>query len=159
MGGTQSEAWAVNASGQAVGWSYLAGDAVFHAFRTSSTGTLGDPGTDLGTLGGTFSFGFGINGLGQAVGYAATAGNATSAAFLADLSGPMQNLNDLIPGDSGWVLGEARGINDAGQIVGVGTVGGLSHAFLLTPAAPEPGILGMTLFAAVAMLSRRRRKL
>jgi probable HAF family extracellular repeat protein len=70
----------------------------------------------------------------------------------------MQNLNDLIPADSGWVLSEAHGINDAGQIVGVGTVGGLFHAFLLTPATPEPSGAAMALIAAIALLSGRQRR-
>lgn len=42
-------------------------------------------------------------------------------------------LNDLIPSGSGWVLSEAHGINDRGQIVGFGKYNGQHHAFLLTP--------------------------
>jgi probable HAF family extracellular repeat protein len=42
-------------------------------------------------------------------------------------------LNRLIPANSGWVLGEANGINDLGQIVGYGTIRRQTHAFLLTP--------------------------
>ena len=45
----------------------------------------------------------------------------------------MQDLNRLIPQGSGWVLGQASGINDAGQITGYGTVHGRTHAFLLIP--------------------------
>jgi len=45
----------------------------------------------------------------------------------------MKDLNRLIPSGSGWVLSEATGINDAGQIVGSGTVHGQQHAFLLNP--------------------------
>jgi probable HAF family extracellular repeat protein len=45
----------------------------------------------------------------------------------------MTDLNSLIPAGSGWVLTSARGINDAGQIVGTGTISGVQHAFLLTP--------------------------
>ena len=44
------------------------------------------------------------------------------------------DLADLIPVDAGWELGGANGINDAGQIVGWGRVGGATRAFLLTPA-------------------------
>lgn len=40
----------------------------------------------------------------------------------------------MIPAGSGWVLGEAYAINDAGQIAGYGNIGGEEHAFLLTPA-------------------------
>jgi hypothetical protein len=48
----------------------------------------------------------------------------------------MQDLNDLIPPDSGIVLVQATGINDRGSIAAIGTVNGPSlslRAFLLTP--------------------------
>jgi hypothetical protein len=45
----------------------------------------------------------------------------------------MQDLNKMISPRSGWVLLQANGINDAGQIVGDGLFHGQSHAFLLTP--------------------------
>ena len=43
------------------------------------------------------------------------------------------DLNSLIPAGSGWHLGVATGINDAGQIVGVGRHNGVQRAFLLEP--------------------------
>ena len=43
------------------------------------------------------------------------------------------DLNAFIPATSGWILEEARGINEVGQIVGHGTFRGKKHAFLLTP--------------------------
>jgi probable HAF family extracellular repeat protein len=47
-----------------------------------------------------------------------------------------QNLNDLIPPDSGWNLYGATGVNDQGQIVGYGmNADGQTHAYLLTPCA------------------------
>jgi hypothetical protein len=46
--------------------------------------------------------------------------------------GPV-DLNRLIPSRSGWVLSEATGVNDAGQIVGTGRLLGKDHGFLLTP--------------------------
>ena len=45
----------------------------------------------------------------------------------------MRDLNALIPSGSGWVLSEANGVNDAGQIVGYGTHNGDVRAFLLNP--------------------------
>jgi probable HAF family extracellular repeat protein len=45
----------------------------------------------------------------------------------------MKDLNTLIPANSGWFLQEARGINDAGQIVGSGWNNGQYRAFVLTP--------------------------
>ena len=47
--------------------------------------------------------------------------------------GRMRDLNALIPHGSGWVLSEANGINDVGQIVGTGTKNGQTRAFLLNP--------------------------
>ena len=49
------------------------------------------------------------------------------------IKGKIQNLNELIPADSGWVLLEANGINDFGQIVGSGRIGGKKRGFVLTP--------------------------
>jgi hypothetical protein len=46
----------------------------------------------------------------------------------------MQDLNNLIPAGTGWVLQEGAAINDVGQIAGYGTLNRQSHAFLLTPA-------------------------
>ena len=45
----------------------------------------------------------------------------------------MKDLNKLIPAGSGWVLLQAFGINNSGQIVGTGTIHGEEHGFLLTP--------------------------
>jgi hypothetical protein len=50
-------------------------------------------------------------------------------------NGQITDLNDRLPAGSGWVLTEAYGINDAGQIVGAGGHDGIYYrAFLLTPA-------------------------
>lgn len=85
---------------------------------------------DLGTLGGTNSQAFCINIAGNFVGTADTTNGPH--AFLYR-GGIMRDLNELIPANSGWVLIDARGINDTHQIVGSGMSGGQMHAFLLTP--------------------------
>ena len=51
--------------------------------------------------------------------------------------GKVSDLNAFIFDGSGWMLEEARGINEAGQIVGRGTYHGKEHAFLLTPLASD----------------------
>ncbi|MBU1086932.1 MAG: hypothetical protein KKD05_05365, partial [Candidatus Omnitrophica bacterium] len=48
-------------------------------------------------------------------------------------NGIIENLNDLIPSNSGWILDSARAINDKGQIVCYGTLNGTSKVCLLTP--------------------------
>ena len=45
----------------------------------------------------------------------------------------MSDLNDLLAFGSGWELEAARAINEPGQIVGLGTINGETHAFILTP--------------------------
>ena len=48
-------------------------------------------------------------------------------------AGTMYDLNTLLPKHSGWVLHDARSINNKGQIVGRGTFHGKKRSFLLTP--------------------------
>jgi probable HAF family extracellular repeat protein len=87
---------------------------------------------DLGSLGGSGSWGLAINNSGTVVGFATTRRNEYHA-FVSTNGARMQDLNRLIPSNTGWVLVEAHGINDVGQIAGSGTIRGQTHAFLLTP--------------------------
>jgi hypothetical protein len=66
------------------------------------------------------------------VGFADASDNSEHA-FISTGGGLIQDLNALIPAGAGWVLGEATDINDAGEIVGYGSVHGQEHGFLLTP--------------------------
>ena len=108
---------------------------------------------------GNDSYANSINSMGQVVGYSYTAAFAQHA-FFVDVSGPMQDLNDLIPADSGWVLNRAHAINDAGQIIGIGTFNGVgTRVFLLTPtSAPEPSAIGSLAIVGMIVLVRRRRR-
>ena len=45
----------------------------------------------------------------------------------------MEDLNKFLDPNSGWVLSDATGINELGQICGNGTLNGQGHSFLLTP--------------------------
>ncbi|MBD1804346.1 DUF3466 family protein [Microcoleus sp. FACHB-SPT15] len=125
LGGTNSEANAINDLGQVVGEAQTSsGD--FHAFFWD--GAM----QDLGTLANyTSSVAYGINNKGRVVG-AATTSSGSSHAFVR-LNNGMRDLNNLIPANSGWELIEARDINNNGRIVGYGTVNGENHAFVLTP--------------------------
>ena len=150
-GGTFSEAVAINNSGLVVGDSLISNRAD-HAFLYSGSGTM----QDLGTLGGKASAAGSINNSGLIVGDADTSSGADHA-FLYTGSGPMEDLNNLIAPGSGWTLEVAEGINDSGQIVGWGTTGGQTEAFLLTP-TPEPSSLFLLTAGAVALIGYRWRR-
>lgn len=156
LGGSSSHGSGINDAGQAVGVSLITGDAANHAFRTAPNGPIAAA-SDLGTLGGTFSEAFGINNSGQVVG-AASVLDSRQHAFFSDVTGPMQDLNSLIPAHSGWLLTDAAGINDSGQVAGTGTIGGQTHAFLLTPTSvPEPSVLSLLGLGCFGLLARRPR--
>src|SRR5437667_90547 len=127
LGGSWSIAYAINDQNQIAGQAYTRGNRAAHAFRLSDGQMV-----DLGSLGGSSSWGLAINNSGTVVGFANTRSNEYHA-FVSTNGGRMQDLNRLIPSNTGWVLGEANGINDVGQIVGYGTIHGQTHAFLLTP--------------------------
>jgi probable HAF family extracellular repeat protein len=66
---------------------------------------------------------FGINNRDQIVGSYTTQTQGISSAFLYS-NGLFIDLNGLLPADSPWDLVSAVGINDAGQIVGIGYLNG-----------------------------------
>ena len=155
---TISKANAINSAGVVVGESSLNSlNYLQHAFRYTLGGTM----TDLGTLGGDSSSAAAVNSAGLIVGDSEIiSGNGTIHAFSMMTNGTMLDLNTVIPGNSGWTLIGATGVNDSGQIVGVGIIGGVDHAFLLTP-IPEPAT-GAAMFGACALgaaaLRRRRAR-
>src|SRR5262249_51540200 len=117
LGGSSSEARAVNDSGQVAGFSQLRGNVAEHAFLYDGTAML-----DLGTLGGPSSPAFGMNSSGLVVGYAVTAGRDVHA-FVSDGT-TMQDLGTLGGNES-----QAFSINSAGQVAGLSTVAsGVWHA-------------------------------
>lgn len=120
----KSGALAINASGQIVGFSQVASGGQ-HAFLYSN-GTM----TDLGVPSGFVSSeADGINASGQIIG-SATMSNGLSEAFLYN-NGTWINLNQFLPTGSSFILTNAFGINDNGQIVAGGSDG--RPSYLLTP--------------------------
>lgn len=124
-------AYAINEIGQVVGKSGVDGDleTFYHAVRFAG-GTL----RDLGTLPrGSTSFALGINNWGQIVG--GGDGYDFSEHGWVYVQGQMYDLNDRLSApDTGWVVTEARAINDAGQIVGTAMdAQGITHAVILSP--------------------------
>jgi probable HAF family extracellular repeat protein len=129
LGGTESSAWAINSAGQVVGWSAVGKYSTIRPFSWTRSGGM----HNLGTLGGYASEARAINDFGTVIGWSYLSDNYTTHAFAWTASGGLQDLNNLIPANSGWVLMYANSINASGEIVGSGTVNGLTHAFLLTP--------------------------
>jgi probable HAF family extracellular repeat protein len=136
LGGSYSEGRAINNKGQITGRSTTSpGDPGQQFSQPNAHAFLYSDGTmkDLGTLGGSYSAGSAINDKGEVTGTASLAGDTEYHAFLY-IDGTMHDLNDLLSSrDSGWVLRGAKGVNDAGQIVGYGDFNGESRSFLLTP--------------------------
>jgi probable HAF family extracellular repeat protein len=120
LGGTTSQARAINDSGQVVGYASLPGDSASDAFLWSN-GKM----TDLGSLDGEGSAALAINNSGQVVGFTAEPEGAIQAFLYSN--GTMTDL-----GPPGGYYSEAEGINNSGQIVGVfaSPVDLNDHAFL-----------------------------
>ncbi len=124
-------AFGVNDHDDIVGEFRLPGTQVQHAFlwRDGSVIDLdGDPASN--------SRAWAVNAAGQVVGDRTT---ATRHGYYVTVDGAMQWLDDLLlPGANGaWTLGDVRGLNDAGQVVGTAKDGrGLWRAVRLDPVAP-----------------------
>jgi probable HAF family extracellular repeat protein len=90
---------------------------------------------NIGTLpGGNSSSPGYISDSGTILGQSTVSGGDTHAYMWTQKTG-MRDLNNMIPPHSGWDLHHAASINNAGVIVGYGTINGVDHAFQLTPAA------------------------
>lgn len=138
LGGSQSVANGINASGQVVGWSYTAGDNFIHAFRTAPNSPIHHGRDDLHTLAGVSeSVAYGINDSGQVAGVSFLPGNEVVHAFR---TAPNKRINpakdDL--GTLGGTASYGYGINSSGQVVGVSlTIGDLGeHAFRTAANSP-----------------------
>lgn len=130
LGGVRASALALNNAGQVAGYADLT-NGLEHAFRYAN-GVM----TDLGTLGGNYSYAIGINNSNVVVGGSfIDPADSVYHAFMT-VADSMVDLNEQLDATgAGWTLVEARAINDAGQIAGIGTFNGTAHGFLLTPAS------------------------
>ena len=127
-------AFDINDGGQVVGVMGGNDDGSGRAFLFSG-GLLQDLGVP--SVGYKYALANAINNAGDIVGFGSPSFFSPSGerAFIFS-SGSMQDLNNLIPENTGWVLSRAVDINDAGQIVGDGFKDGQPKAFLLTPTQP-----------------------
>src|SRR5262249_55006441 len=125
LGGLESFATAINASGQVVGWSDLPGGKGFHAFLHDGVRMR-----DIGPAG-LNTVATGINASGQVVGNVSGGGVTPDRAFLYS-GGKFSLLDDLAP-RPGHLISAA--INDDGDIASTRVDG---TAWLLTPGATQP---------------------
>ena len=137
LGGGNSSGWGINSSGQVIGQSQTSNDSSYHAFFYDGSIML-----DLGTLGGRASYGRGINDSGQMVGLSDNASNNRSA-FYYDGSTMLDLCLVTDCTSFGWTgFTEAWDINDNGDIIGIGSIDGQYHAFLVTVSTvPIPVII------------------
>ncbi len=129
LGGDSSSANAINNQGQIVGQAQV-GSGDWHA-SVWQRGVI----ADLGNFGSDPVCGANaVNSRGQIVGFSGQSGSDITAAHaLIWEDRTMTDLQTLIPAHSDWVLQQANGINDGGQIAGIGLHNGQIRAFLLTP--------------------------
>ena len=119
-------------------YGHVAGEAGQGLVRAFISRDPASPATDLGTLGGTLSGAYGINNYNWVVGWAEATNGGGPRAFVHDGT-RMTDVNSVLWNGSGWLLREADAVNDAGQIVGSGSLNGQYHAFFLQP-MPRPPI-------------------
>ncbi|MEO5766746.1 MAG: RHS repeat-associated core domain-containing protein [Polyangia bacterium] len=107
------------------GWGFRANGEI-HGYRYHEGGTTEEIG-GLPAKGCAYSAAYGINAQGDVVGTAFPAPEGgVSRAILYTSTGQLYDLNDFVDPNSGWVLSEARDINNTNhEVVGFGTHGTL----------------------------------
>ncbi len=135
-GGGNSAAYAINRGSMIVGYSATDNPLIQHAVLWY--GNRPQP-IDLGGLvAGGISKARSINDHDEIVGVSTNPGGSRARATLWR-GGNIYDLNACLASEApGWTLRYAVGINNNGQIVGVGQRSGQTHAFLLQPAARRP---------------------
>jgi probable HAF family extracellular repeat protein len=115
LGGTHSEGYAINASGQVAGYSDTTDNSASHAFLYSGTPGSGGSMADLGTFGGRGTVAAAINASGQVAGYSRVTGDFADLPFLySGTPGSGGTRTDL--GTLGGPSGRALAINASEQL-------------------------------------------
>jgi len=143
----------VDENGNVVG--YFTTGGVNHAYYYDNDGMH-----DLnGLLGGTWSEAYSINNSGLVCGSYGIGGQTHAFVYDSETN-TVQDLNDLLPEGSGWLLETARDI-EGDMVVGWGRIDGEKHAFLAMATeseagVPEPMTLVLLSSGAVMLLRRKR---
>jgi uncharacterized membrane protein len=132
FGGQNSAVYGINNNGYVVGYADVAGISSDPTLLRRAAEWHGGLKTELVSLAlDSPAVANAINNHNVVVGSSTSAFGAQTAAIW--ISGSVFDLNKRIPTATGWVLQSAAGINDSGQIVGIGTHNGVAAGFLLTP--------------------------
>ncbi|RTL26430.1 MAG: DUF3466 family protein [Burkholderiales bacterium] len=158
LGGANSTALSINNNGQVAGEAQTSVGA-YHAFLWSNGAII-----DLGTLGGANSYAHAINNAGEVVGTSDT--SLGERAFIESEGAGMVDLNNFLDADSknaGWVLTDAMGINNQGQVTGeaTNTLTNQQRAYVLslpaTAAVPEPESYALAFVGLAVIFGAVRR--
>jgi len=136
FGGYFQQPWSINDSNMIVGQARISIDrnsndqAFLYDMQTAQV-------TGLGYLNSNFQFSaaYDINSSNQIVGISKYKNSPNIYHAFIYENGQMKDLDKLIGCDTGWILNEARSINDSGMIAGTGIFAGEKHGFMLTPTA------------------------
>jgi len=116
--------------------------------------------TDIGTLGRSFAAATATDLFGDIVGFSNTTGDADVHAFIYTQEGGLQDLNNLIPTNSGWDLNVAQSINlgddfdrNNARIVSVGVFNRQQHL------SSDPNSVGEDLTIAIPAIRAEARDL
>jgi probable HAF family extracellular repeat protein len=156
-----TEALAINDGGTVIGDITGENGSYTHAFIWNQDGGLVDltPGANV------LALATGLNEESDVVGAMASATTPGWTPFLYE-NGVRYDLTTLLGANAtGWTNLFPEGINDNGQIAGIGTFNGEQQAFLISPggasaesiAAPEPTSLALLTLATPLLLKRRPR--
>jgi probable HAF family extracellular repeat protein len=150
-----TEADVINNEGQVFGFASVQSAGINNHLFMYSDGVMTDLGAPPPYITNALIMPKGVNNSGQMVGYYSSSGGAVHAFFYEN--GTYSSLESLVAPDAGWVFVHAAGINDLGQITGVGfNPAGQQDAFLLTPiVSPEPASLSVLGITACIVLLRR----
>ena len=147
---------AIDSNGNMVGQSSNSSNKK-HPFYVPYTGSTWGTMIDLGLNGSnTSGSALGINDSGVLVGWESA--SSSFAYTWSTTAGSGVQLSTRVASLNGWTLQQANGIDNAGDIVGVGAVGGVTTAYLLTLPTPEPSTLLLAASGLVGLVAYAWRK-